>query len=83
MKILRNCRAAMKPGQRLLMPDFLVIRDDFNTLVPFMDMAGMLIYSGRERSAEVLAGMLKEAGFEFGRSFPLPGRQVVYEAIAV
>ena len=83
LQILRNCRAAMEPGQRLLVPDFLVVPEAFSTLVPFMDMAGLMIYSGRERSPEKLAGMFAQTGLKMGRMAPLPGVQAVFEAIAV
>jgi hypothetical protein len=82
-RILKNCRAAMDPGQRLLVPDFLVLKDAFSTLVPFMDMTGLMIFCGRERSQEKLAGMFAESGFKMGRMAPLPGVQAVFEAIAV
>jgi hypothetical protein len=82
-KILRNCRAAMDKHQRLLVPDFLVHEDAFSTLVPFMDMAGLMIYCGRERSQETLASMFTETGFKMGRVAPLPGVQAVFEAVAV
>lgn len=83
LKLLRNCRAAMEPGQPLLVPDFLVVPDAFSTLVPFMDMAGLMIYRGRERSPEKLAGMFAETGFRMGRTAYLPGVQAVFEAVAV
>lgn len=82
IRILKNCRAAMDPGHRLLVPDFLVEPDQITTLVPFMDMAGMMIFSGRERSAQVLSDMFSRTGFKMDRSWPLPGRQIVYEARA-
>src|SRR5690606_21929985 len=82
-KILRNCRAAMDPGQRPLVPDFLVLEDAFSTLVPFMDMAGLMVFCGRERSQEKLSGMFAETGFKMGRMAPLPGVQAVFEAVAV
>jgi hypothetical protein len=83
LEILRNCRAAMDPGRPLLVPDFLVVPDAFSTLVPFMDMAGLMIYCGRERSPEKLAGMFADTGFRMGRTARLPGVQAVFEAIAV
>ncbi|MEI8254336.1 MAG: methyltransferase [Deltaproteobacteria bacterium] len=84
LRILRNCRAAMDPGQRLLIPDFLDEGEPFSTLVPFMDMAGLMVFGGgRERSPTVLAGLLEQTGFRFGRTWPLPGVQAVFEAIAV
>lgn len=83
LKILRNCRAAMDPGHRLVVADFLVVPDAFSTLVPYMDIAGMMIFSGRERSTERLKQMFAETGFRFGRVMPLPGVQAVYEGVAV
>jgi hypothetical protein len=73
----------MDPGQRLLVPDFLVHDDAFSTLVPFMDMAGLMLYCGRERSPDKLASMFAQTGFKMGRVTPLPGVQAVFEAIAV
>ncbi len=84
LRILRNCRAAMEPGQRLLIPDFLDEGEPFSTLVPFMDLAGLMVFGGgRERSPRVLAGLLAQTGFRFGRTWPLPGVQAVFEAIAI
>ena len=83
LRILKNCRAAMDPGHRLIVPDFHVTPDAITTLVPFMDIAGLLIYGGRERSPEVMERLFTEAGFRFGRVWPLPGAQIVFEGIAV
>lgn len=83
LTILHNCRAAMDPGHRLIVADFLVEKDPISTLVPFMDLAGLMVYGGRERSAEALDELFAKSGFRRGRSWPLPGRQIVYEAIAV
>ena len=82
-KILFNCRKAMQPGHRLLVADFLHSEEAISTLVPFMDFAGMMIYSGREREPEYLARLFKEPGFKLNRTFELPGRQAVFEAIAI
>jgi hypothetical protein len=83
LRILRNCRAAMEPGQRLVVEDFLGERDTPSTLVPYMDLAGMLIFSGRERSPEEFDGLFTQVGFRTGRVVPIPGSQVVIEAVAV
>ena len=48
-----------------------------------MDMAGLMIYCGRERSPETLAGMFADTGFRMGRTAHLPGVQAVFEAVAV
>lgn len=65
------------------MPDFLVHDDAFSTLVPFMDMAGLMVFCGRERSPKRLAEMFTGTGFRMGRVAPLPVVQAVFEAIAV
>jgi hypothetical protein len=82
-KILRNCRAAMEPNQRLILAELDVREDALSPLVPFMDIMGLMIFCGRERSREKLAGMLLETGFRMGRATPLPGLQIVYEVLAV
>lgn len=81
--ILGNCRAAMEPGQRLVVADFMVWPKAFSTLVPFMDMAGLMVYDGRERSPETLSALFAQTGFRLGRTMQLPGVQAVFEAIAV
>jgi hypothetical protein len=83
LRILRNCRAAMDSGHRLLVADFLDVPNAFSTLVPYMDIAGMMIFGGRERPPDVLSRLFAEAGFRFGRTLPLPGVQAVFEGIAV
>ena len=70
--ILRNVRAAMEPGHRLLVADFVGGPDAVTTLIPFMDIAGMLIYSGRERTEKEMALLFEATGFRFRRLIPLP-----------
>lgn len=83
-RILRNCRAAMEPGGRLVVPDFLDEGEPFSTLVPWMDLAGLVVFGGgRERSPAVLSELLASNGFRMGRVWPLPGVQAVFEAAAV
>ncbi|HEX7574888.1 MAG TPA: methyltransferase [Candidatus Methanoperedens sp.] len=83
LNILRNCRAAMEPGQRILVVDFFDEADSISTLVPFMDLAGMLIFSGKERNRKSMESLFNEAGFRFSRLVPLPACQAIYEGIAV
>mgnify|MGYP000969841640 CR=1 FL=1 len=82
-EILRNCRAAMDPGHRLIVEDFLHEDDAINTLVPYMDLAGMLLFSGRERDPEAMGKLFHETGFRLGRVIPLPGGQALFEGVAV
>lgn len=83
MQILKNCRAAMEPGHRLLIADFLVEDDPLSTLVPFMDITGMMVFGGRERAPHVLAKMFAESGFLYKRALPLPGCQAIFEGVAI
>jgi hypothetical protein len=49
-----------------------------------MDMAGLMVYGGRERTKQDLGDLLARHGFKLQeRTWPLPGRQIIYEAIAV
>lgn len=84
LRILRNCRAAMEPGHKLIVVDFLDQPDAESTLVPYMDIVGMNIFAdGRERSKEEFGRLFEAAGFRMGRVFPIPGCQAIYEGVAV
>jgi hypothetical protein len=83
LQILRNCRAAMQPGHRLLVADFLDGPEQPSTLVPFMDITGLMVFGGRERTPEAMAKLFASAGFRFDRVLPIPGSQAVFEGIAV
>lgn len=82
-KILRNVRLAMDPGHRLLVADFVGGPNALSTLIPYMDMAGMLIYSGRERSEKQMSQLFERNGFRFCRLIPLPACQAIFEGVAV
>ena len=83
LKILRNCRAAMDPGHKLLVSDFLDAPDTLSTLVPYMDIAGMMVFSGRERTPEKMSKLFDQTGFKLGRVLPRPGCQAIFEGVAV
>jgi hypothetical protein len=83
LQILKNCRAAMDPGHRLLVSDFLDGPDVPSTLVPFMDLAGMMVFGGRERTPEAMSKLFGQAGFRAGRVVPIPGCQAIFEGVAV
>jgi len=83
LRILETCRAAMEPGARLLVADFLDAPDTYATLVPFMDLVGMMVFGGRERTPEAMSRLFAEAGFRMNRVVPLPGCQAIFEAVAV
>ncbi|MCA9714440.1 MAG: hypothetical protein KC468_07115 [Myxococcales bacterium] len=84
LKILENCRAAMRPGQRLIVVDFLYEPERPSTLISYMDIAGLAIYAdGRERRRADFERLFQKAGFRIGRVRPIPGDQAVIEGVAV
>ncbi len=55
------------------MPDLVNAPDTGNTLVPYMDLAGMMMFGGgRERTPHDMAKLFAKAGFEHRRLVPLP-----------
>lgn len=84
IQLLKNCRAAMDPGHRLLVADFVNGPDTGGTLVPFMDITGMMVFAnGRERTPEDMAQLFSQAGFQYRRLVKLPASQGVFEGVAV
>ncbi|HZS36203.1 MAG TPA: methyltransferase [Polyangia bacterium] len=81
--ILRVVRRAMRPGQRLILCESLLERNDASGLAPMAD-AHMLIVcaDGRERSVAELHQLMRDAGFEPARVFPYPTVSVL-EARAI
>jgi C-methyltransferase len=72
-KILGVVRAAMSPGQRLIVCEILVdrlARDAHGTRVDLHMM--IACDQGRERSEEELRALLAECGFRTTRVFPFP-----------
>lgn len=83
LRVLKNCRAAMEPGHRLLAVEFIDEPDAISTLVPAMDILNMLIFQdGRERTVEHYRRLFDAAGFDLGRVIPLPGCQSILEGRA-
>lgn len=68
LQILRNVRAAMEPGSRLLLME-MVVPDGLNEphSAKQVDLWLMLLIGGRERTADQYADLLAEAGFELER----------------
>lgn len=84
LQILKGCRAAMEPGHRLLVADFVNGQDTGGTLVPFMDILGMMVFAnGRERTPDEMAKLFTQAGFQYRRLVLLPASQGIFEGVAV
>ncbi len=76
IRILRNCRAAMKKGSRLLVIEGLLPKA--STTAPAtvaMDFSMLMLTGGRERTATEYRKLFKAAGLRLTRTLPFrPGR---------
>jgi hypothetical protein len=71
--ILGNVRRAMSPGQRLLLVEQLVARNDTGGIGPLADVQMMVVCAdGRERSVAELQALMAANGFEPARVFRHP-----------
>ncbi|MBC2869367.1 methyltransferase [Streptomyces mexicanus] len=83
LQILRNVRAAMRPGGRLLLME-MVVPDKPNAphASKLVDLWLMLLVGGKERTAGQYARLLAEAGFRLERVVQTAGAISVVEASA-
>lgn len=71
--ILRNCRAAMQPGQRVLLVEVVVEANDRNNFGALRDVHVMTVCNGgRERSQAEYQALLEQSGFRLQRVFNSP-----------
>ncbi|MGH7281912.1 MAG: methyltransferase [Polyangiaceae bacterium] len=84
LAILKNVRAAMERGKRLLIVELLVERKSTELPGPLVDLHMMTVCcEGRQRSPEDFKNLLEKAGFRFGRVVPLSMPTSIVEAFAV
>lgn len=62
IRILRTVRAAMAPGARVLVVDALIPPGDTPHPGKFIDIMMLMLYAGRERTAEQFAALFEAAG---------------------
>jgi hypothetical protein len=70
LTLLRNCRAAMKPGARLLIIELVLAPKNVPDVGKFMDLFLLAIIGGQERTAEEFQNLVEEAGLVFERVLP-------------
>lgn len=70
--ILRNSRAALEPGGRLLIVEMVVPNDGSWHPSKWSDVGMMVLTGGRERTADEFEALLKEAGFTLSAVHPVP-----------
>jgi hypothetical protein len=86
LAILRNCRAAVQTGQKLLVIEAVVggEPDAFSSLGALADLQMMVVCEGgRERSRADFERLLEASGFRMGRVMKTPTPMTILEGIAV
>ena len=81
--ILKNCRAAMKTHQKVLIVERVVDADAPTAETALGDISIMVINGGCERTLAEFQTLLTNAGFEFTRVIPTRSLVQIVEAIAV
>jgi hypothetical protein len=81
LTILGNCRAAMGPGSRLLIVEFVLPDGDEPHFGKLADMVMLALPGGEERTAEEYRTLLDKAGFRMTRVVPTATPVSVVEAV--
>lgn len=79
--ILRNCRAAMAPGGRVLIVETVLPPGDEPHPGKLLDVVMLTIPGGRERTADEYGELLASAGFRLTRVVPTASLVSVVEAV--
>jgi SAM-dependent methyltransferase len=82
VRILENCRRAMRPGGRVIVVERLCGEIGEPGLAPLTDLNMMVLLTGRERSLSEYRGLLKQAGLRLDKSSPTRSSMAVIEAVA-
>jgi hypothetical protein len=82
VSILRNVRAAMKPGARVILIDTMIPEGDVPHFGKPSDMVMLVVMGGQERSAAEYCRLFLQAGLRLTRVVPTQGFISVVEAVA-
>jgi len=81
LRILRNCRRAMREGGRLLLVEGVVPEGNEPAMAKMMDLQMLVMTGGRERTAREFRALLAEAGFEMTRVVATNSPVSIVEAV--
>ncbi|WBB62011.1 methyltransferase [Streptomyces sp. WMMC500] len=81
VRILRNCRKALRPGGHVLVMELLVDDTQEPGLASLMDLNMMALTAGRERSTEEFASVFQRAGLELVEVTPSASMVSVLKAV--
>lgn len=83
LTILRNIRAASKPGATLLLVEFVIPDHDSDFIGKWVDLEMLVVAGGRERTAEQYRSLLARAGFRLTGVVQTAAPISVVEAVPV
>jgi ubiquinone/menaquinone biosynthesis C-methylase UbiE len=79
--ILKNCRAALKPGGKVLVVESVVPTGNEPGFVKWLDLTMLVIPEGKERTADEYRALFAAAGLQLNRIVHTAGELDVLEAI--
>lgn len=82
IRILRNCRRALRPGGRVAVIEFLLSEIGEPSLAPLFDMNMMVVANGRERSLTEYQQLFEAAQLRVRNVIPTGPSMVIVEAVA-
>lgn len=82
-RILKNCRRGIVPGGRVIILDAVIEPEGKQDWGKLMDLEIMLMFGGRDRTAEELRELLQASGFVLERIIPTASTISVVEGRAV
>jgi hypothetical protein len=82
IRILKNCRRALRPGGRVVVIELLLREIGQPGLVPLFDMGMMVMLSGRERSPVEYEQLIESAGLHATNVVETKTSMVILEAVA-
>lgn len=83
IRILNNIRAAVRPGTRLLLCEFVIPDHDRDFPGKWIDLEMLVAVAARERTANEYARLFDQAGFRFSRVVASASPLSIVEATAV
>lgn len=81
-KILRNCRAAMRPGGKIVVVEIVVPAGNDPSFAKWMDLM-MITYGGKERSEKQYRQLFSDAGYQLTRVVPTRAVISIIEGVPV
>ena len=82
VKILQNCRKAMRPGGRIVVVDMVIAEQD-SGFGPLMDIAMLTMLGSRERTEAEFDALFAQAGLRRVKTTPVQSPYAVVETVTI